>query len=212
VNEVRVAYLEAAAVAADLVANPELAHRWDQDGACEGMTVGAIATHLIQSGMDMLVQCVETDEPPVSTRILDPARYYSGQSLDLEHEGHRAVRAASVAAAADRDAEDVRSDALVALEILTKRFSEESDDRQVLVLDKFTMTLDGLVVTRLVELLAHTDDLAASLGLVVEPPSAALAIVASCLTDVARRRHGDLAVLRALARGGRNTVEVFPVF
>ena len=34
----------------------------------------------------------------------------------------------------------------------------------------------------------------------------------ACLTDVARRRHGDLAVLRTLARRERSIDGVFPVF
>jgi hypothetical protein len=210
-NEVRAAYLEAATVATDLVANPEVARRWNEPGASQGMTVGAIAAHLVEAGMDMLVQCVEADELPAATRILAPGRYYSGQSLDLQHEGHRAVLEASLSWA-DRGAEATRADALVALEILTKRLGEERDDREVLVMDKFMMTLDGFVTTRLIEVLAHTDDLAISLGITVEPPPAALEVVASCLVDVARRRHGDVAVLRAMTRGGRNEASVFPLF
>jgi Mycothiol maleylpyruvate isomerase N-terminal domain len=210
-NEIRAAYLEAARAGADLIASPEVARRWDEPGASEGMTVGAIATHLVEAGMGMMVNCVEADEQPRATRLLAPGRYYSGQSLDLQHEGHQAVLKASLAAA-DRGAETTRADALAALEILTKRLAEEPDDREVLVLDKYMMTLDGFVATRLIEVLAHTDDLAASIGVTVEPPAAALTVVAACLTDVARRRHGDLAVLRALTRGDRNDVNVFPLF
>jgi len=43
-----------------------------------------------------------------------------------------------------------------------------------------------------------------------ELPPEAVSLVVSCLTDVARRRHGDLAVLRTLAR--RDTEGVSPVF
>jgi hypothetical protein len=73
--------------------------------------------------------------------------------------------------------------------------------------------LDGFLVTRLVELLAHADDLAASAGIPTPdlPPDAVI-LVTSCLTDVARRRHGDLAVLRTMARRERSLEGVFPVF
>ena len=90
-NQTRTAYLEAANIAAALVAAPEVAARWAQPGASEGMTVGATAAHLVSSGIEMLVPYLEADEPP-GTRVLEPSRYFSGQTLDLDHEGHRDVR------------------------------------------------------------------------------------------------------------------------
>jgi hypothetical protein len=57
------------------------------------------------------------------------------------------------------------------------------------------------------------DDLAASTGVPTpDLPPHAVKLVAACLTDVARRRHGDLAVLRTLARRERSVEGVFPVF
>ncbi|MDQ3879299.1 MAG: hypothetical protein M3290_13275, partial [Actinomycetota bacterium] len=54
-------------------------------------------------------------------------------------------------------------------------------------------------------LLVHTDDLAVSIGVPTpEPrPEAADAAIAN-LVSVARRRHGDTAVLRALTRRERD--------
>ena len=210
-NEVRQAFVDAAASAVELVHHPEVEARWDDPGACEGMTVGGIASHLIKSGIGMLEASLAEPEPEPSGRVLAPGRFYSGQSVDLEHEAHRSIRD-SANADARTGAAELRATAVKGLELLTEQVNSAADDRLVLVLGRFTMTLDGLITTRLVELLAHSDDLATSLDLPYDPPEQAITIVSSCLIDVARRRHGDRALLLALARGDRTHEPIFPVF
>jgi hypothetical protein len=211
VNQTRTSFLDAAEVAATLVRRPEVAARWSEPGASDGMTVGAVAAHLVGSGIEMLVPLLEVDGPP-GTRVLQPSRYYSGQSLDLDHEGHQDVRKRAEAAS-HRGAAALAVDATAAVAGLTTRLAEQPEGRRVQVLGSFDMTLDGFLVTRLVELLAHIDDLAASAGVPTpDLPPAAVSLVVTCLTDVARRRHGDIAVLRTLARRERSTEGVFPVF
>ena len=210
-NQTRTAYLEAAAVAAELVALPAVALQWEDLGASRGMTVGATAAHLVASGIEMLVSCLAEEEPP-GTRTLEPSRYFSGQTLDLDHEGHEDVRERSHSASL-RGAAPLAADAASAVSGLAVSLAEQAEGRRVLVLGKFDMALDGFLITRLVELLAHTDDLAASISVPTpELPVAAYELVIPCLTDVARRRHGNLAVLRALARRERSIDGVFPVF
>jgi hypothetical protein len=211
VNTTRTAFLESAGVAANLVQRPEVARRWSEPGASEGMTVGGVAVHLVSSGIEMLVPLLEVEGPP-GTRVLEPSRYYSGQSLDLDHEGHQDVRKRAEAGSR-RGATALAADAAEAVAGLTVRLAEQPEGRRVLVLGNFDMTLDGFLITRLVELLAHLDDLAASVDLPTpDLPPAAVALVVTCLTDVARRRHGDLAVLRTLTRRERSIAGVFPVF
>jgi hypothetical protein len=210
-NQTRTAYVEAATVAAELVALPDVGAQWEDPGESRGMTVGAIAAHLVGSGIEMLVSCLEEDEPP-GTRTLEPSRYFSGQTLDLDHEGHADVRERAQAGSL-RGAASLASDAASAVSGLARSLPEQAEGRRVLVLGKFDMTLDGFLVTRLVELLAHADDLAASISIPTpEMPKMAYDLVIACLTDVARRRHGDLAVLRTLARRERSIDGVFPVF
>jgi len=211
VNRIRAAYLESARVAAGLVADPEVSSHWADPGALQGMTVGAIAAHLVSSGIEILIPYLEAESPP-GTRVLEPSRYFSGQSLDLEHEGHQEVRK-KAEVGAGRGAVSLASDASAAVSGLTVRIGEQPEGRRIQVLSAFDMTLDGFLITRMVELLAHTDDLAASVAVATpELPRDAVDAVVSCLTDVARRRHGDLAVLRTLARHERSTGGVFPVF
>ena len=69
------------------------------------------------------------------------------------------------------------------------------------------MTVDEYLRTRVVELVVHADDLAASVGVAPMAPRPETGKIAiDALVDVARIRHGDLAVLRALARRERDPV------
>jgi hypothetical protein len=74
------------------------------------------------------------------------------------------------------------------------------------------MTLDEYLRTRVVELVVHADDLATSLGVELAPPRPATCSVAiDVLVGVARIRHGDLAVLRALTRRERDQAQALRV-
>ena len=66
--------------------------------------------------------------------------------------------------------------------------------------------LDEYLLTRLVELALHIDALCVSVGVPApELPEAARAAAIGTLVEVARLRHGDTAVLNALARRERDT-------
>jgi hypothetical protein len=73
------------------------------------------------------------------------------------------------------------------------------------------MRLDDYLETRLVELVVHDDDLATSVDVPTELPGEALELAIDHLVAVARFRHGDLAVVRALARRERDISEALRV-
>ncbi|MFG2133078.1 maleylpyruvate isomerase N-terminal domain-containing protein [Streptomyces sp. NPDC048751] len=73
----------------------------------------------------------------------------------------------------------------------------------------WALSLDDFLVTRIVELAVHMDDLAVSVGLSTpELPGAALDPVVALLTGLAVRRHGQAALLRALTRAERAPAEI----
>ena len=75
------------------------------------------------------------------------------------------------------------------------------------------LSLDDFCRTRLIEVLLHLDDLAASIGVPCpETNVESRTIVVDILVGIARMQHGDWEVLRALAREERRTATVFPVF
>jgi hypothetical protein len=68
------------------------------------------------------------------------------------------------------------------------------------------LPLDQCLLTRLVELAVHLDDLAVSLEVPTPPvPAKATDAVIACLTNIAVARHGFLPVMRTLARRERAT-------
>ena len=70
----------------------------------------------------------------------------------------------------------------------------------------WSLTAADFVLTRTMEAIVHSDDLAASIGVETPefPPEAADAVL-GLLASVAAERHGQAAVLRALSRPQRST-------
>ncbi len=68
----------------------------------------------------------------------------------------------------------------------------------------WALTLDDYLVTRLLELAVHCDDLAGSIGVrTPELPPAWFDAAAGVLCHLAARRHGQPALIRALSRAER---------
>lgn len=74
----------------------------------------------------------------------------------------------------------------------------------MLVFDRWVLPLDQCLLTRLIELAVHLDDLAVSLDLATPAvPDDVAEIVISSLASIATGRHGTASVLRALSRRER---------
>jgi len=204
------AFLDAASTAVGVLERPELAERWQQDSVLPRFGVAALAGHLVR-GMTTVEQYLdgpEPDEPGISA-----ARYFHTviRSADISDPAHQAIRDRGAEAAADGPAA-LAGDARAALGRLPSRLAGAGAGRRLRVAGGLVMTLDEYLRTRVVELVIHADDLAASLGVELAPPRPATCAVAiDVLVGVARIRHGDLAVLRALARRERDPVQALRV-
>lgn len=174
------------------------------------MSVGAVAGHLARAAFT--VSEYLKAEPPPAARPTASAPEYFGAVLgdaDLDSPLHAGVRARSEAAAADGWAALVkRFDETV--RDLEKSLQDEPAERHLAVAGGIAMLLDDYLVTRVVELAVHTDDLAVSAGLDVLP-SPGTDVAVSALVDTARLRHGPTAELRALARRERDEVNALRV-
>ncbi|WP_254205366.1 maleylpyruvate isomerase N-terminal domain-containing protein [Nocardia alni] len=81
--------------------------------------------------------------------------------------------------------------------------SAEPADRVVSFIEK-PMRIDDFLLTRMLELVVHSDDLALSVGLPTPAfPPHVFEPVLDVLSRLAVARHGQLAVLRALSRAER---------
>ncbi len=210
---IRSVFFSSCDVGREVLAAPQIAEAWGRPSALEQMTVGALAGHLMRA-----VTSVDAylDRPaPEGAEILDAVEYFVSidgiVGDDLNRELHASIRRRAEEASLPGHAGVVDQwDAT--LERLGVRLADVGPDHTVAALGGRGLLVDEYLVTRLVELLVHTDDLAVSVGLPRPPfPADAESIVIGCLVEVARRRHGSAAVIAALTRRERDAVDALRV-
>ncbi|HYP23782.1 MAG TPA: maleylpyruvate isomerase N-terminal domain-containing protein [Actinomycetota bacterium] len=200
---VRATFLETGRVAADLLARPEVEAAWDSPSALPEFTVRGLAGHLLRATGSVAAYL---DRPEPSGEPVSAAEYYAQavDEPDITSEIHRAIRQRGEDEAAGGFA-SVRDRSYELLETLRTRLEAEPPDRKVEAYKGIVLTIDEYLVTRLIELVVHVDDLSVSVGVEAPPlPPDATKLAIDALVDVARQKHGDLAVLRALTRRERD--------
>ena len=209
-ERVRGLVVEAVDAAAALIGRAEVAARWDEPSALAGMTVGALSAHLVRAAGAVLAYLDRTDPAArPDGALLTPVTYFHAAIDSPIHERIKEVSATEATVGPGEMA--TRCIELAAA--LRRRLAEEPHDRLVAALGGRMLTLDDFCRTRLIEVLLHLDDVAASVGLARPVTDAAgPAIVIDILIGIARMQHGDWAMLHALARDERRAVDVFPVF
>jgi hypothetical protein len=220
-SEARAVFLEAVAATLALLEAPELAARWEEESALARFRVRGLAGHLLRATTSVEIY-LDRPEPGRGEEVLSAAAYYAAAVYsdigdarytgpDLDGDLHVAVRARGEEAAAAGPEALAREWSQAAVRLGT-RLADEAPERRVRVFNNLVIRLDDYLATRLVELCIHGDDLAVSLG--IDPPAlpaAATGMAVATLVDLARLRHGDTAVLRALARRERDAVTALRV-
>jgi hypothetical protein len=204
----RAAFLEAAAVARQVVASPVVAVRWAEPSALSEMTVGALVAHLARA-VTNVERSLEAPAPPPVAAVISAAAYFAAVGPDLDSRINVRVRATSAEEAL------VGHRAVLGgmdrgLDRLRTRLEDEPEGRLVTVRDGEVLRLDDYLATRIIELALHTDDLCVSAGRET-PELPGIGVAIQALVDIAAHRHGQLAVLRALARRERDPDQVLRV-
>ena len=207
---IRSTFIATSQIALNFVDSDAVAQRWDEPSALAEFSLRGLVGHLYRAtgSVEAYLNRDEPSGPAIST-----ASYYN-QAVDvpdIQSDLHRAVRQRGEEAAAEGHAALVQGWAEM-IDRLIERLAKEPPHRLVEVFKGLVLSLDDYLATRLVELVVHADDLAASID--VEPPElpeAAFQEAISCLVEVARLRHGDAGVIRALARRERDAVEALRV-
>ncbi|MGL5818135.1 MAG: maleylpyruvate isomerase N-terminal domain-containing protein [Phycicoccus sp.] len=212
-------YPTVAHTAARLLLQRQVAEHWDEESACAGMTVGALAHHLAGQTTNV-VRLVGAAPAGGDVELLDVLGHYRRAAWvaaaveddvnvgirELAEEQASAGGPAQLAARVEADLEALAGALQPVLD------GARSPDRVLVPWQGWALPTRDFVLTRAMEVLVHSDDLAASVG--VEPPEfpresadAVLALLAS----IAATRHGVTAVLRALSRPQRQprTVAAF---
>lgn len=204
-------WFEAAEVARRVLAAPETSARWEAPSVLAEFTVKGLAGHLARA---VVVVEEYLDGPDPDGRPMPAAAYFPTvvTTRDIADPLHARIRERGEANAAGGPTALLATfDA--ALARLRARLPAERADRRLAVVGGHVVRLDDYLVTRIVELAVHADDVAASVGLPTPQWSRAVSdAVIAHLVEAARFAHGDLAVVRALTRRERDSVDALRIF
>nr|WP_238338165.1 maleylpyruvate isomerase N-terminal domain-containing protein [Pedococcus badiiscoriae] len=187
-----------------LASRPQVREAWERESACAGMTVGGLTHHLLsQVGNTVRGLRAAPDGPP-PIALLEHYDRAAWVEAGPDDEVNKSIR--------DRDNDSAQVGPDVVLELA----GEWADDVAVLVeaprdpdtifipWQGWSLTTEDFLTTRMMEMVVHGDDLAASVGLETPTyPAGVLTPVLGLLTGVAVRRHGQTAVVRGLSRPQR---------
>jgi hypothetical protein len=198
------AYLGAAGQAVALLQTPDAAALWAQPSVLAKMTVGSLAGHLAYQifSVSSILEEPESEQPPIP--LLEHYARAAWIDAPLNGEVNTGIRTKGRDIASE-GAQSLAERAQTALAEQQVKLPRLSDSQAVFMPQTgWALSLADFLATRIMELAVHMDDLAVSLGLIAtELPDAAFDIVLVLLTRLAARRHGQVALLRALTRAER---------
>ena len=207
--ELRAAYLDAATSAATLLADPAVAAAWDEPSALPEFGVAGLAGHLAHQVLTVPAVLANPlpDVPPISLHGHYAAA--SWRTSGVHDEVNVGIREQGAAHAAKGAGPllDRLHDTIAALR---EALPGEPADRVVfLPWGPWSLRLDDFLVTRMMEIAVHSDDLAVSVAIATpDLPAAVFEPVLALLSALAVRRHGQVAVLRALSRAERASAAI----
>jgi hypothetical protein len=201
-DDLRTATLSAVRDAVQLLAHPDLDERWRDGSAASGMTIGELATHTAQM-ISALGAWLEADPPdPAVVEVRSFDEIYGSGPLDSAGagEGGEGATLADMrrwaAEASVSGAETIHDQAAEELERLEGLLAGARAGRLIPAVGApgVAMSLEDYLRTRCVEMVVHTEDLAASIAIAAPTPDPVAAAVA----------EGSLA---ALCRGPATAAE-----
>ena len=195
-------FMSAAEISGDLARRQEIAERWTEESSCAGMTVGGLAHHLVLQ-LTNTVRVLEgepTDQDAIP--LLEHYARASWVTAALDDDVNVQIRETS-----DRDAaggpdtlSPLIDDAVGRLPALLA----SAADTVLIPWQGWALSTEDYLITRMMEMVVHADDLAVSVDVPTpEFSDAVVTPVLALLTGVSARRHGQVAVVRALTRPQR---------
>jgi hypothetical protein len=211
-SAIRQAYLEAATAAEALLRDDAVVAAWSKPSALTGFTVGGLAAHLLGQ-LTYPVRALAAPAPDgTPIPVLEHYQRVAWIGADLDADANVAIVAGGEREAEAGPAEIARA-AADALASLTETLPTVAEDRRVAPPSGgWALWLDDHLLTRMMEIVVHSDDLAVSVGIETpELPPSVVEPVVDLLTRIALRRRGSVAVVRALSRAERapETISAF---
>ncbi|MFI6598338.1 maleylpyruvate isomerase N-terminal domain-containing protein [Nonomuraea sp. NPDC050536] len=201
---VRDDFLATARAAVCLLRDPAVTAAWDRPSALPEFSVRGLAGHL---AYQVLAVSQALAGPVPAEPVVPLLEHYARVAwigADLSDDINVRIRDGGEALAADGpSALAARVDSVVS-ELAYGLADAGGGPVRIPLWGPWSLTLDDLLVTRMMELVVHADDLAVSVGVPAPAvPTSAMETVIDLLTRLAVRRHGATGVLRALSRAER---------
>jgi hypothetical protein len=199
---IRDAFLDSAEVTATLLHQPVLADRWSTPSALADFSTGGLARHLANQ-LTHTVTYLATAPGQSAIPVLDHFTGNAWVTSGADSADNVDIRRRSEDAATRTTAMDLADTVDAALADLSETVPAQPPGR-IVNLGEWGLKIDDFLLTRVLELVIHTDDLAISLGLPTPPmPDAATEATIRLLSRIAAWRHGPMTVIRALSRQER---------
>ncbi len=200
----REVFLEAAELVVPLFGHEQVAARWSEPSALTGLSVGALATHL--AGQVVSVHAAGT-VPSASSRDKPVTLMEHYTRAEWVAAGPDDEANVSIRDRAEHSAEEGHAAVVERLERSMSallRWPPEAPASVRMPWWDWSLSMDDFILTRMMEVMVHSDDLAVSIGVPTpEFPRSVARPVLTLLTSLAERRHGQPALIRALTRSER---------
>ncbi|TDX08305.1 maleylpyruvate isomerase N-terminal domain-containing protein [Kribbella sp. VKM Ac-2566] len=198
-------YLDAAASAAGLLAHEAIEAAWDTPSVLALYPVSGLAGHLAGQifFIPRVLAMAEPSEESIS--ILEYYQRVRWMNVGHDHEEHVRIRSGSIATATV-GARELATQAATAVAELRELLPGQPAGRLVRLPSwgTWSLRLEDFVLSRMMELVVHSDDLAVSVDVPTpELPEDVTYAVIHLLSRLAVGRHGSTAMIRALSRAER---------
>ncbi|MEV6239356.1 maleylpyruvate isomerase N-terminal domain-containing protein [Lentzea sp. NPDC051838] len=197
-------FLTTARIALDLMRHRQVTESWDKPSALPEFGVSGLVGHIAYQALPVpkMISTPLGDEPVVT--LMEHYARANWTELDVNDEFHTRIRAGGEKLAADGQ------------KALCDQFEQTLDELEKMLPQQenrpvrmphwgpWAVSLDEYLVSRLMEFVVHSDDLACSVGLdTPEFPRHVNETVIDLLTRMALNRHKAIDVVRALSRKER---------
>ena len=206
---IRADFLDVSRIAAGLLREPRITTVWGEASALAEFSVGGLAGHLAYQVL--AIPQIVREPIPTEPTITLLEHYARAQWIGAKLDDEISVR---IRAGGDQLAVDgpqaLAEQLDAAIQLLESDLSTTPDRAvRISLWGPWSLMLDDMLVTRMMELAVHSDDLAVSLGVPTPAfPDSAMQVVVDLLTRLALRRHGQTPVLRALSRSERSPASI----
>jgi hypothetical protein len=197
-------FLATARIALELMRHQQVTENWDKPSALPEFGVSGLVGHIGYQVLPVpsMIAGPVGDEPVVS--LMEHYARANWTELDVDSEMHTRIRAGGEKIAAD--GQQALCDQFEQTIAELAKTLPDMENRPVRMphWGPWAVALDDYLVTRLMEFVVHSDDLAVSVGLdTPEFPRHVNETVIDLLTRMSLNRHKAIDVVRALSRKER---------